>query len=287
MSRASRLNLVDRQGKVLSVSAQCGLLSVNRSSVYRVRVEVENDLNHELMKEIDRQFLEMPFYGSRKMTAWLRQKGYPVNRKRVQRLMRKMGIEAIYQKPKTSLPHPEHRIYPYLLRGLKIDRPNQVWAADITYIPMPRGFLYLVAIMDWHSRKVLAWRLSNTMEADFCVEALEDALGRFGKPEIFNTDQGSQFTSTSFTAVLEEQAVKISMDGRGRFMDNIFVERLWRSLKYENIYLHAYATGSEARRGIGNWFELYNNKRLHQALEYKTPDHVYFEQPLIGLDKAA
>jgi putative transposase len=222
---------------------------------------------------IDRQFLEMPYYGSRKMQAWLRQEGY--GRKRVQRLMRKMGLQAIYRRPNTSKPHPEHRIYPYLLRGLKIDRPNQVWAADITYIPMPKGFLYLVAIMDWHSRKILAWRLSNTMETDFCVEALEEALARFGTPEIFNTDQGSPFTSNAFTATLESHGVRISMDGRGRFLDNIFVERLWRSLKYENIYLHAYTTGSEVRQGLGKWVHQYNGQRLHQALGYRTPDQVY------------
>lgn len=254
MSRPQRLRMVERGNKVLSLCRQCSLLKVSRASAYRECSFAETSFNQELMSLIDRQFLEMPYYGSRKITEWLCQEGYPVGRKRVQRLMRQLGLQAIYQKPNTSRPHPEHRIYPYLLRGMRIDRPNQVWAADITYIPMPRGFLYLVAVMDWHSRKVLAWRLSNTMEADFCVEALEEALTRFGTPEIFNTDQGSQFTSNAFTAVLESHGVRISMDGRGRFLDNVFVERLWRSLKYENVYLHAYATGSETRQGIGRWF---------------------------------
>ena len=201
--------------------------------------------------------------------------------------MRKLGLQAIYQKPNTSKPHPEHQTYPYLLRGLKINRPNHVWAADITYIPMPKGFLYLVAIMDRHSRKVLSWRLSNSMDAEFCVEALEEALARFGKPEIFNTGQGSQFTSTAFTTTLESNGIRISMDGRGRFLDNIFVERLWRSLKYENVYLHAYAIGTEARQGIGKWFRQYNSQRLHQSLRYQTPDHVYFEGLPDEMDKAA
>ena len=276
MSRPQRLGLVERTSKVLSISRQCSLLGVSRSSIYRERQGEESPHNQALMARIDRLFLEMPYYGSRKIRKALRLEGYPVGRKRVQRLMRKLGLQAIYQKPNTSKPHPEHRIYPYLLRGLKIDRPNQVWATDITYIPMPRGFLYLVAIIDWYSRKVLSWRLSNTMEADFCVEALEEALALHGAPGIFNTDQGSQFTSTAFTDVLKDHGVRISMDGRGRFLDNIFVERLWRSLKYENVYLHAYATGSEARRGIGRWLRQYNTRRLHQALGYLTPDRVYF-----------
>jgi putative transposase len=279
MSCSQRMELVDKESPEISISRQCSLLGVHRSGLYRDRSSGENAYNRELMQLIDQQYLDMPCYGSRKMTAWLRQVGSQVNRKRIQRLMRLMGIEAIYQKPNTSKPHPEHKIYPYLLRGMKIDRPNQVWAADITYIPMPKGFLYLVAIIDWFSRKVLSWRLSNTMEADFCVEALNEALIMFDKPEIFNTDQGSQFTSQAFTGVLKSHGVKISMDGRGRFVDNIFVERLWRSLKYENVYLHAYATGSEAKRGVGEWFRKYNSIRLHEALGYRTPDQVY-----VGLD---
>ena len=228
---------------------------------------------------IDRQFLETPYYGSRKMTAWLRREGHIVNRKR--RLMRQMGLQVIWQKPNTSKPNPEHKVYPYLLRGLTIE--HQVWATDITYIPMPRGFFYLVAIMDWHSRKVLSWRLSNTMDAIFCVEALEEALALYGRPEIFNSDQGAQFTSTAFTGVLEAAGVRISMDGKGRCMDNVFVERLWRSLKYEDIYLRAYATGSEARLGIGRWIAGYNTTRPHQALGYRTPDEVYKSPPVAGL----
>jgi len=197
--------------------------------------------------------------------------------------MRQMGLQVIWQKPNTSKPNPEHKVYPYLLRGLTIERPNQVWATDITYIPMPKGFFYLVAIMDWHSRKVLSWRLSNTMDAIFCVEALEEALALYGRPEIFNSDQGAQFTSTAFTGVLEAAGVRISMDGKGRCMDNVFVERLWRSLKYEDIYLRAYATGSEARLGIGRWIAGYNTTRPHQALGYRTPDEVYKSPPVAGL----
>jgi putative transposase len=270
--------MMDPNHPTLSISRQCQLLAVSRSSLYYRPVQ-DNGSDLQLMALIDRQFLETPYYGSRKMTAWLRRQGHAVNRKRVRRLMRQIGLEAIFQKPNTSKPNPEHQVYPYLLRGLTIDRPNQVWAADITYIPMPRGFLYLVAIMDWHSRKVLAWRLSNTLHADFCVEALEEALARFGRPEIFNTDQGSQFTSTAFTGMLETAGIRISMDGKGRCMDNIFIERLWRSLKYEDIYLRAYATGSEARLGIGRWMSAYNAIRPHQALAYQTPDEVFYAIP--------
>ena len=196
--------------------------------------------------------------------------------------MRKMGLVPIYQKPNTSRPHPENKIYPYLLRGLTINRPNQVWCADITYIPMRRGFLYLVAIMDWHSRKVLSWRLSNTLDADFCTSALEDALAKYGIPDIFNTDQGCQFTSYEFTQVLKNAGVKISMDGKGRWMDNVMIERLWRSLKYECVYLNAFETGSEARKGIGNWINLYNQKRPHSQLDDRTPHEAYFDLPLPG-----
>ncbi len=266
--------MIDSSHETLSVARQCVLIGLGRSSLYyKPAPDTADDL--ELKALIDRQFLETPYFGSRKMTAVLRRQGHVVNRKRVRRLMREMGLQVIWRRPNTSKPNPEHRVYPYLLRGMVIDRPNQVWCADVTYIPMPRGFLYLVAVMDWHSRKVLAWRLSNTMHADFCVEALEEALARFGRPDIFNTDQGSQFTSLAFTAVLESAGVRISMDGKGRCMDNIFIERLWRSLKYEEVYLMAYATGSEARLGIGRWIDGYNARRPHQALAYRTPNEVY------------
>jgi len=227
------------------------------------------------MRMLDEQFLETPYYGSRQMVRHLRRQGYRVGRKRIRRLMHKMGLEAIYQRPRTSHPNPEHRVYPYLLRNLKIDRPDQVWCADLTYIPMPRGFFYLVAVMDWHSRRVLAWQLSNTMEPDFCVEALQESLSKYGPPEIFNTDQGSQFTSEEFTEVLKAAGVRISMDGKGRWMDNIFIERLWRSLKYECVYLNAFETGSEARTGIGRWIDRYNTRRPHSSLDGFTPQEVH------------
>jgi putative transposase len=230
--------------------------------------------NLELMKLIDQQYLERPFYGSRRMTAWLRNQGYRVNRKRVRRLMGIMGLKAIYRHPRTSQPAPGHQVYPYLLSDVAITRPNQVWTGDITYIPMARGFLYLVAIMDWYSRYVLSWRLSNTLESDFCVEALEEALQK-GVPEIFNTDQGAQFTSQAFTGLLEQHGVRVSMDGKGRYTDNLFIERLWRSLKYEEVYLKAYAGGKEARVGIGGYFDFYNLERPHQALGYQTPAEVF------------
>jgi putative transposase len=249
MSRAERRAMVEREDQELPVSRQCRLLAVSRSSVYRKSAEVSaEDLT--IMAMIDRQYLARPYYGSRRMAAWLATHGHVVNRKRVQRLMRLLGLVAIYQRPNTSKPAAAPRIYPYLLSGLAIERVNQVWCADVTYIPMARGFLYLVVIMDWASRTVLAWRLSNTLGADFCVEAHE-ALTRYGQPEIFNTDQGSQFTSEEFTSTLKDHEITISMDGKGRCMDNIFVERLWRSVKYEEVYLHAYATVAEARAGIG------------------------------------
>jgi len=226
------------------------------------------------MRLIDEQYLKTPFYGSRKMTAWLKTEGEDINRKRVQRLMRTMGLEALYAKPKTTERCPEHRVFPYLLRGLLIDRPDQVWATDVTYIPMALGFLYLVAILDWFSRCVLSWRLSNSLEASFCVEALEQALAR-GRPEIFNSDQGCQFTSQPFVDTLLGAGVKVSMDGKGRCMDNVFTERLWRSLKHEEVYLHAYETGVEAHTGIGSWIRFYNEERFHQALNYQTPRSVY------------
>jgi putative transposase len=279
MSRSQRLDMIDRESASGgSLVRQCSLLGISRSSLYYQPAPVTGEAL-ELMALLDRQYLKTPFYGSRKMTAWLRSQGYQVNRKRVRRLMQVMGLQAIYRRPNTSKPAPEHKVYPYLLKGLEINRVNQVWTADITYIPMARGFLYLVRlrrIMDWHSRYVLSWRLSNTMEVDFCVEALAEALSK-GRPEIFNTDQGSQFTSEVFTGMLLEQGIQISMDGKGRYTDNIFVERLWRSIKYEEVYLKAYQNGSEARAGIGPYLDFYNQERPHQALGYRTPGEVFEE----------
>ena len=269
--------MIDRTHPTLPVTRQCRILNVSRATVYRHPAAV-SDADLELMALIDRQYLIRPFYGSRRMAAWLNTQGHAVNRKRVQRLMRLMGLVAIYQRPNTSKAVAEHIKYPYLLGGLTIDRVNQVWCSDITYIPMPRGFLYLVVIMDWHSRAVLSWRLSNTLHADFCAEALEEALRGFGRPEIFNTDQGSQFTSDDFIGVLKKSQIKISMDGKGRCMDNVFVERLWRSLKYEEVYLHAYASVSEAKSGIGAWLHFYNEERPHQTHDYRTPRQVYEAQ---------
>jgi putative transposase len=268
--------MVDTDHPRLSITKQCELLKISRSSWYYEALG-ESPLNLKLMRLIDEQFLDSPCYGARQMARYLRRQGYWVNRKRVRRLMVKMGLMAIYQKPRTSAPHPEHKIYPYLLGGLEITRPNQVWCADVTYIPMRRGFLYLVAVMDWYSRKVLSWQLSNTLDADFCVTALEEALSRFGKPEIFNTDQGSQFTSVAFTQALKAAGVKISMDGKGRWMDNIMIERLWRTLKYECVYLNAFETGREARKGIGQWFRRYNEERPHSSLDDRTPYEAYWK----------
>jgi len=266
--------MVERPGVDLSVRRQCALLNLARSGVYRPKPVIGvGDLA--VMRRIDELHLELPFYGSRRMTFELNKEGRGVNRKRVQRLMRVMGIEALVPRPGTSKPAPGHKIYPYLLRGLAIAEPNHVWAADITYIPMARGFLYLVAIIDWASRAVLAWRLSNTIDSRFCVEALEEALELHGKPRIFNTDQGAQFTSAAFTDQLEKADVVISMDGRGRFMDNIFIERLWRSIKYEEVHLKAYADGREARAGIGSWMTFYNFRRPHQAMNNQTPMAVW------------
>jgi putative transposase len=270
--------MVDPRYPNLSIARQCSLLNIQRSSFYyRSKPVKAEDL--ELMRLIDKQYLETPTWGSRSMRSYLQRLGYKINRKRVQRLMRLMGLEAIYPKPRTSRPHPEHKVYPYLLRNLSIDRPNQVWAADITYIPMSRGFMYLVAVMDWNSRKVLSWRLSNTMEADFCVEALQEAIRRYGCPEIFNTDQGAQFTSEAFTKVLKENNIAISMDGRRRVQDNIFIERLWWTLKHHYLYLRSFANGSELRAGLRNWFSFYNAERFHQSLDNWTPDEVYYNLP--------
>ncbi len=267
---------MDRRHPALSVVRQCALLGLSRSSVYYRPVEVSPE-DWELMRLMDRQYLATPFYGSRRMAAWLTRLGYRVNRKRIQRLMRIMGLRAIYRRPRTSQPAPGHKVYPYLLQGLEITRPNQVWAADITYIPMARGFLYLVAIMDWYSRYVLAWRLSNTLDTEFCVGALEEAL-RKSEPDIFNTDQGSQFTSEVFTGLLERHGIRISRDGKGRYLDNLFIERLWRTVKYEEVYLKAYANGREAKAGLDAYFEFYNTQRPHQALGYRTPAEVFNEE---------
>jgi putative transposase len=276
MSRAERRALVEREHPALPISQQCRLLAISRSAVYRRPAEVgEADLA--IMALIDRQYLARPYYGSRRMTAWLATQGRVVNRKRVQRLMRLMGLVAIYQRPNTSKAAAAHKVYPYLLGGTAIERVNQVWCSDITYIPMAKGFLYLVVVMDWASRAVLAWRLSNTLGTEFCVDALEEALSQHGRPEVFNTDQGSQFTSDDFTGVLKDHGVTISMDGKGRCMDNIFVERLWRSLKYEEVYLHAYATVAEAKAGISAWLSFYNEERQHQSLGYRTPRQIHQE----------
>ena len=274
MSKADREGMLDRDHPKLSVRRQCALLGLARSGVYRPKA-LANDDELAVMRRLDELFTAHPFLGSRRMAAMLRAEGTSINRKRVQRLMRLMGIAALGPKPCTSKPAPGHKIDPYWLRDLTIDQPNQVWAADITYIPIGRGFLYLVAVIDWASRAVLAWRLSNTMDLSFCVAALEDALARYGRPEIFNTDQGSQFTSGAFTGVLETAGIRISMDGRGRWMDNVFIERVWRSLKHEDIYLKGYADGREARDGIAAWFAFYNTCRPHQALDYRTPMAVW------------
>jgi putative transposase len=274
MSAPDRRSLLDRGDDRLSIRRQCTLLGLARSGVYRPKPPA-NDNELALMRRLDELFMTWPFLGSRRMTAMLRAEGRAVNRKRVQRLMRRMGIVALGPKPRTTKPAPGHKIFPYLLRDLSIERPNHVWAADITYIPIGRGYLYLVAVIDWASRAVLSWRLSNTMDVSFCVAALEEALARFGRPEIFNTDQGSQFTSAAFTGRLAAAGVRISMDGRGRWMDNVFIERLWRSLKHEDVYLKAYGDGREARAGIGEWIAFYNGSRPHQALGNRTPMAVW------------
>lgn len=230
------------------------------------------------MRIIDEQYLKTPFYGSRSFRNHLRRLGFKINRKRIQRLLRLMGLEAVYPKPRTSIPHPENKIFPYLLRDLSIDRPNQVWAADITYIPMRRGFMYLVAVMDWYSRKVLSWRISNTLDSDFCIAAVKEAIAKYGKPDIFNTDQGSQFTSRVFTGLLKSKGIRISMDGRGRYQDNIFIERLWWTVKYQYSYLRAFDNGLDLRRGLRQWFEFYNQERPHQSLGGLSPNDIYFKE---------
>ena len=274
MSTPDRRAMLDRDHPTLSIRGQCRLLGLARSGVYRP-APAHDDGDLALMRRIDALFMAWPFLGSRRMTAMLRAEGLTVSRKRVRRLMRIMGIAALGPKPRTTKPQHGHKIFPYLLRDRVIDRPNQVWAADITYIPIGRGFLYLMAIIDWASRAVLSWRLSNTMDVAFCVDALDEALARFGKPEIFNTDQGSQFTSAAFTGRFVSAGIRISMDGRGRWIDNVFIERLWRSLKYEDVYLKGYADGREARAGIAGWIGFYNGRRPHQALAGRTPMAVW------------
>ena len=257
----------------MSVRRQCELLGLSRSSLYYEPAgETSEDLR--LMRLIDERYTACPFYGSRRMTVWLTEQGEGVNRKRVQRLMRVMGLEAIYPKPRLSTAGKGHRIYPYLLRGVKVVRPDQVWSTDITYVPMASGFMYLAAVIDWFSRYVIAWRLSNTLDGGFCLEMLEDAL-RAGKPEVFNTDQGVQFTAAAFTGRLEAAGVSVSMDGRGRALDNVFVERLWRTVKYEDIYIRGYEAVPELHRGLGRYFAFYNDERSHQSLDYRTPAAVY------------
>jgi len=260
----------------LPVKRQCELLELPRSSYYHQPKPLSDD-DLALLRLIDACHLEHPYYGSRRIRDCLEDAGHKVNRKRIQRLMRIMGLSTLYPKRNLSLANQAHKVYPYLLRGLVIDRPNQVWATDITYIPMSRGHVYLVAIIDWYSRRVLAWRLSNTLDTNFCVEALQEAIASHGTPEIFNSDQGSQFTSEAFTDELKQHNIRISMDGKGRWVDNVFVERLWRSVKYEEVYLRAYASIAEARASLARYFEFYNSKRRHQALDRRTPDTVYYQ----------
>jgi len=266
-------SLIEPGHAELSIRRQCELLGLSRSSLYYEPAE-ETSENLRLMRLLDKQYTDCPFYGSRRMTAWLVQQGQAVNRKRVQRLLRIMGLEAIYPKPRLSVAGRGHRIYPYLLRGVRIERPDQVWSTDITYVPLPAGFMYLAAIIDWYSRYVLAWRLSNTLDGLFCQEMLDEALSG-GRPEVFNTDQGVQFTAEAFTSRLQSAGVAVSMDGRGRCLDNVFVERLWRTVKYENIYLQGYESVPELEKGLGQYFPFYNHERLHQALAYRTPAAVY------------
>ena len=267
--------MIKRDHPKLSISQQCKLVQLSRSAFYYAPVGVSSD-TLAVMKEIDWVFTKYPFFGSRQITAYLRREGIVVGRHRVRRLMAKMGLEAIYKRPRTSQPHPQHPVYPYLLRKMQIDRPNQVWCADITFVPVKHGFLYLIAIMDWATRKVLSWRLSNTMHADFCVEALSEAIAKHGPPEIMNTDQGSQFTGSAWITTLTDAGVRISMDGRGRYLDNIFIERLWRSLKQEAVYLEEITDGCHARRVISRWITFYNTERPHSSLEHRTPREAYW-----------
>ena len=292
MSAARRRGIVDTGHPQLSIRRQCKLLRLQRSTYY-YQPQGESDYNLELMRLIDELFTNLPFLGSRQMRRMLVDTGHQVGRGRVRRLMRTMGLMAVFHKPRTSAPHPEHKIYPYLLRKVPIVRPNQVWCSDITYIPMKRGFLYLVTVMDWYSRAVLSWRVSNTMDSEFCVAALEDAMNRYGVSEIFNTDQGSQFTSYEFTKTVRDAGVRISMDGRGRWLDNAMIERLWRSLKYECVYLKEYETGSDLRRSLAWWFDFYNCRRPHSVFNGRKPMEIFQNElpegvpPLAGLKKAA
>lgn len=275
---------MEPKNELLSIRRQCELLNLNRSTYYYAPAG-ESEFNLYLMRLIDEQYLRTPFYGWPRMTAYLRRQGYIVNHKRIQRLMRKMNIQAIYPAPKTTVSSAEHKVYPYLLRNLTITRPNQVWSTDITYVPMPKGFMYLVAVIDWYSRYVLAWQLSNTLDGRFCLDTLQQALQR-GTPTIFNTDQGVQFTATAFTGCLKKAEIRISMDGRGRALDNIFIERLWRSVKYEDLYIKEYSTVSSLAAGLDRYFTFYNQERLHQSLDYLTPAEVYFfGRTTHGLDR--
>jgi putative transposase len=271
--------MIDRSHD-LSISRQAQVLSISRASVY-TKPAKPSQATLALMRRIDELHLEYPFAGSRMLRDLLRQEGFEVGRKRVARLMALMGIEALYRRPRTSKPHPGHGTYPYLLRGIQVERVNQVWAMDITYIPMARGFVYLAAVVDWYSRRVLAWRVSPCMDTSFCIDAVEEALHRYARPEIFNTDQGSQFTSLAFTSMLKDNAIRISMDGKGSWRDNVFVERLWRSVKYEEVYLRAYNGVSEVKAGLTRYFGFYNQRRPHSSLARKTPDEVYFNDMLL------
>lgn len=266
--------MIDRTSR-LSIKRQCAILELPRSTAYYKPFEL-SEADHALMRRIDELHLAYPFAGSRMLTGMLKQAGHEVGRRHVRTLMRKMGIEAVYRKPNTSRRHEENKVYPYLLRDLAIVRANQVWATDITYIPMRRGFLYLVVVLDWYSRRVLSWRLSNTLTTDFCIEAVEEAIELYGRPDIFNTDQGSQFTSADFTGLLESNGIRISMDGRGCWRDNVFVERLWRTIKYEQVYLHAYGSMDDAKTHLKEYLEFYNGIRPHQSLDDRTPDAVYY-----------
>jgi putative transposase len=269
-----RRNLI-KEGDIITLKKQCGLLSLSRSSYY-YEPAVETELNLKLMRLIDETYTECPFYGSRRITEILINQGYEINRKRIQRLMQRMGIKVIYPRPNLSKPDNTHRRFPYLLKGVKIEDVNDVWSTDITYIPMKNGFLYLVAVLDWFSRYVLTWKLSNNLESSFCIDVLIEAL-KIGKPKIFNSDQGTQFTSNKFLGILETHDVRISMDGKGRAFDNIFVERLWRTVKYEEVYCKAYESFDEAKENLNNYFRFYNGKRLHQSLGYKTPREIFLK----------
>jgi putative transposase len=277
--------MIDR-GHELSVTKQAEVVGIARSTVYDLPRPV-SAADLDLMRQIDKLHTEFPFAGARTLRGLLAANGSKIGRRHVKTLMRRMGIEALYRRPRTTRPEPGHKIYPYLLRGLEVRRPNQVWAMDITYIPMAKGFVYLAVVLDWFSRRVLSWRLSITMEASFCIETLEEALAKHGKPEIFNTDQGSQFTCEAFTDVLRKSDIKISMDGKGAWRDNVFVERLWRTVKYEEVYLHAYDSVSEARTSIGRYLDLYNRRRPHSSLDGMTPDRAYFGYPMLPLRLAA